>query len=402
MNAQIQIMYIIGSLDFGGTERQLYLLLKNVNRSIFKPCVVSLSIGGYWVPLIRQLGIEVIELERHRNYEIKRLLALVSLIKKRMPNILHTFQPPGNVYGWLAGFLTGKGKCIVSCRSFEKNGRAAYSLNRILNRMIYRTADAVVSNSKSLYEDLKIQYGKKINGMVIYNGIEINNAKHDDCNHRTPLKRKLGLPEDALVVGTIGRMIPIKNHRLFLDIAAEILTKTAHVYFLIIGNGPLEGELRSYASRISISERVIFTGFRDDVQQLLDIFDVFLFTSSNLESKGEGLPNAVMEAMSCGVPCIASNAGGTSELFIDGEAGYLVDPHVKEGYVEKTLSLLENRILREKLGRKGAALIQKNYSFNQMVLNFENLYSSLMGSTHHLNVRGEINEISSIKHHRMS
>jgi len=381
LDPQIQILYVIASLDIGGTERQLYLLLKHLDRNRFAPHVVSLSPGGYWIQPIRDLGIELITLERRTNYELKRLISLTGMIRNRNPHIVHSYQPPANAYAGLAATMAKHSKMIASRRSFDFETQSN-ALKKIIDRTIYRNADAVVCNSSSLYENLKNRYGERINAVVIHNGIEMVDPPRFE--RASEVKNMLGVPLEAPVVGTVGRLIPIKNHRLFLDIASGVFKKRPDVYFVLVGDGPLENELRTYAETLGIADRVVFTGQRDDVPLLLNAFDIFLFTSSNHYSEGEGLPNAVMEAMVSGLPCVASRAGGTQELFQDGEAGYLVEPEAREAYLGRTLTLLEDKILRRSMGQMGRTIIQKRYSVSAMVSQFEDLYTKVLnGNTAH-------------------
>jgi glycosyltransferase involved in cell wall biosynthesis len=342
--------------------------------------VVSLSPGGYWTRHISQLGIELITLERRRSYEVKRLWSLMSIILSRKPGIIHAYQPPGNTYASLAGLLTNRSKIVVSRRSFDSETQSN-AIKKAVDRKIYRAADAVVCNSRSLYDNLKDRYGEQVKALVIYNGIDATESLHPRDTEE--IKRELGLPVHADVVGTVGRLIPIKNHRLFLDIAADVVKKRPETHFVLVGDGPLEDQLQLYAKHLGIADRVIFAGQRDDVASLLTALDVFLFTSSNRESEGEGLPNAVMEAMLSEVPCVASSAGGTKELFRDGEAGYLVSPEEKEKYVQRTLTLLEDKSLRTKMGRTGRSIILERYSVQQMVKRFEDLYDSILSGNFH-------------------
>ena len=381
MNSLTKIAYVIGSLDIGGTEKQFYLLLKYLDRQRFSPYVISLSSGGYWVEPIRKLGIEVVELKRKRSYEFRRLYLLASLIKRYHPHIIHTFQSPANMYGVLSSFLNGRKKIIVSRRSIDPIETNSL-IKKNLNHIVYRTADVVVCNAIALYKDLKARYDTKIQAVVIHNGIELLESFQPE--NEEILKRDLGLPSSARVLGTVGRLVPKKNHRLFLDTASEVLKRHASTYFLIIGGGPMETELRVYAQQLGIADRVIFTGPRSDVIQLLGIFDIFLFTSYH-ENEGEGLPNAVMEAMVRGLPCVASRSSGADELFCDGEAGYLIgetgyltDPGTKEKFVHKVLTLLEDENLRKRMGQRGKAICKEKFSVQRMAKQFEDLYASLI------------------------
>ena len=374
----ITVMHVINSLDIGGTEKQLYLLLKHLDRQRFHPVVVSLSKGGFWVEPIRGLGVELVELKRRGSYEVRRLMSLVGLLQRYKPTILHTWQSPGNLYGGLAGLFFRRSKCILSRRSLDDYR----GLRRFVDVFVHRRSNAVVCNSKALAAGLAKRFNGKLNCVVIYNGIETGQPSRRE--QRLSVKREIGLPEDCKVIGSVGRMVPFKNQRLVIDAAHDVLRHRSDCYFLLVGDGPLRGELEAHARKLKVSDRVIFLGFRKDVAELLTAFDVFLFPSVNDtpdgEVFGEGFPNAVMEAMLARVPCIASTESGADELFSDGEAGFLVDPHSKDDVVEKILTLLADARMCDGMKEKGWAIIRENFSVQPMVSRFETLYDSLIDS----------------------
>ena len=373
----MRILYVIGSLDAGGTEKQLYLLLKYMNRNRFSPLVVNLSEEGYWVDRIREMGIELKEIQNTKRYEFKRLLILTDLLRKENPDIIHCYQPAGNRYGWLAAKLLGREeRTVVSRRSFNHGGEKLNPIKRLVDRKVYRRVAAVVCNSEALLLDLLNEYGSNVRAVVIRNGIEsisMPNGKEVEAT-----KSGLGIPAGVKVVGTVGRLVPVKNYNLFLDVAREVLRVVPNTIFVLVGDGPLEGHLRAYTKRIEISDRVIFTGFRADVMSLLPAFDLFLLTSYSDNGKGEGLPNVVMEAMMCGVPCVVSDAGGTRELFRDGEAGYLIRPQDVESFIRRTVELLHHSDLRQEMGLRGSSIVKNQYSAPRMARDFENLYLSVL------------------------
>ena len=380
MDSRIRILYVIGSLDLGGSEKQLYLLLKYLDRQRFDPCVVSLSEGGYWVRPIRELGIEVISLKRSASFEIKRLTSLISIMKNTDPGIIHSYQPPANGYATLAAILgRSNGKLIISRRGLAADPRSDQLVRRGLDDLMYRTADAVVCNSRSLYQGLKERFDGKIKALVIPNGME-GLRPPEYFSDGSLLKSDLGLPADSLIVGTVGRLTPFKNHLLFMRVAAEVVQREPRVYFVIIGDGPMLGKLRSYSAELGIEKQVIFMGRQEQVPRWLPIFDLFFFPSINDHSGGEGLPNAVMEAMMCGLPCVVSNIGGTEELFKDGEAGYVVDPKDEEACLQRVFELLRNRPLREKMGKRGQEIMLHDYSAELMGRRFESLYDSVLAA----------------------
>jgi glycosyltransferase involved in cell wall biosynthesis len=373
---KIRIANIIGSLDMGGTEKQLFLLLKYMDRKRFSPFVVSLSEGGYWTDRIRRIGVEVIELENHKRYEVGRLFALARILHREKPDVIHCYQPPGNRYGWMAARLCGKQReVVISRRSFNGSGEKFDPYKKMVDRFIFKSAAAVVCNSEALMTDLVKEYGEEIRARVIPNGIEPTHLPNRA--EVEMVKIDLGIPAGTKVIGTVGRLVPIKNHRFFLEIAREVLREFPETMFVIVGEGPLKRELCGYAKQIGISDRVLFTGQRGDVIKLLSTFELFLLTTNPPNGTGEGLPNVVMEAMMCGVPCVAFDAGGTKELYRDGEAGFLVNPKDPPTFVRRTLELLSNPVLRSELGLRGMSMAVERHSAFQMMKEHEKLYHSI-------------------------
>lgn len=372
----ITVMHVINSLDIGGTEKQLYLLLKHLDRQRFNPVVVSLSEGGAWVGPIKDLGIDLVELKRRGSFEVRRLISLIGLLQRYKPTILHAWQSPGNLYGGLAGLFFRRSKSILSRRSLDDYR----GIRRLVDAFVHRRSNAVVCNSKALATGLSERFDGKLNCVVIYNGIET--GQPSSRKQRLSIKKALGLPADCKVIGCVGRMVPFKNQRLVIDVAQDVLRHRSDCYFLLVGDGPLRSGLEAHARKLKVSDRVMFLGFRKDVADLLTAFDLFLFPSVNDtpdgEVFGEGFPNAVMEAMLARVPCIASTESGADELFGDGEAGFLIDPHCEDVVVEKILTLLTDARMCDAMKERGWAIIRENFSVQPMVSRFETLYDSML------------------------
>jgi len=367
------ILYVIASLGLGGTEKQLYLLLKHLDRFRFHLKVVCLAEEGYWIERIRELGIEVTVLRRKKSFDFNRLASLAAILTKFRPKIVHSFQPPANVYAGLATMITRTGRLILSYRSFDPAARQQKALNRLLNRLIYCRADAVVCNSRSLQRDLLERFGNRVAARVIFNGIESPTAP---LPSKEVLRQAIGLDPKRPVVGTAGRLVPIKNQRLFIDIASRIIRIRPDVQFMIIGDGPLKASLQKHAEQCGVAHAVTFTGQLPEAWQWFPLLDVFVLTTGNGNGRGEGFPNVLMEAMLNQVPCVASRAGGTSELLPDRKAGYLVDLPDSDAYARHILSLLENSALRCAMGRSAEETIRNKYSVYEMKTQYQNLYHS--------------------------
>jgi len=317
----------------------------------------------------------LVGLQRKGSYDVNRLASLALIIRRFRPDIVHSFQPHANVYAGLATLITRTGRLIVSCRSYLPPERLQKPINRFLNRIIYGRADAVVCNCHALKRDLIKRFGNRVSARVIFNGIE---APESFRLSKEALRQAIGLVPNRPVVGTAGRLVPIKNQRLFIDIIARISRIRPDVQFMIIGDGPLKTSLQAYAVKRQVAHAVTFPGQLPDAQQWFPMFDVFVLTTANGDAQGEGFPNVVMEAMMNRIACVVSKAGGTAELLPDREAGYLIDTPSSDTYARYILSLLENATLREEMGRRAGEIIMQKYSAWKMKTQYQTLYYSLL------------------------
>lgn len=376
----LTVLHVVNSLDLGGTEKQLYLLLKHLDPTVFRCKVLALSVGGYWTEPIRELGVELVEFERRGSYEFRRLFALRSAMRRCHPDLVHTWQPAGNLYGGLAARLGGCRRVILSYRSIDRHS----GVKATVEAMTFRQASAVVCNSRALADDLLGRGMVSVPPAVVYNGIETHPVQSivDKDAMRMAARADLGLPTGVPVVANVGRMVPFKNQALILEVAAEVLRHRKDCIFVLIGDGPARPILEASARRLGVSDNVIFLGSRADVGSLLSLSDAFVFPSRQVPGAdgvaGEGFPNALMEAMQAGLPCVASTESGAPELFEDGEAGFLLGPDDTSGFARILLRLLQDSELRSALGNRGRDIIDQRFGAAVMARNMAHVYRAVL------------------------
>lgn len=301
---------------------------------------------------------------------------LTRILNQTRPHIVHGFQMPGNLYAVLSSLLSRKGKVLSSYRSFDPVRTTLQPFQEFKRLLAYGLAKRVVCNSETLDADLSGRYPHLAKSVVIHNGIEMPIKAEAASISR--LKENLNLPAHCPIVGTVGRFVPIKNQTLFLEIAERVLKDRPDTMFLVVGGGPLEKALKKRASDLGITQHVVFTGQRPDVQDLLQLFDVFVLTTSNGNGTGEGFPNVIMEAMLNGIPCVATDRGGLSELVTDGRNGFLVAPSQIQVFADKTVTLLGDPDLRSVMGNDANKRILEKFTVERMVAKFEGLYCSML------------------------
>jgi glycosyltransferase involved in cell wall biosynthesis len=372
----IKICYVIGQLDKGGAERQLYELLKVTNRKKFDPTVISFSQGGFWKKEIQRLNIDVIEIYRGKKYEFKRLLKLIKLINSLKPDIVHTYLFSANSYGRIAAIIARIPIIITSERSTPDINSGRTLIQIYIDKYLSCFSQGIICNSYKASDILIRKYSfdsQKV--YVVHNGIDVTTFlknKYFD-NHKI---------SNCKVIGTVGSLFPLKNHRLFLDMAKIILENYSsdNLKFMIIGGGGLRAELESYAQYLGITSKVVFTGERTDVHILLKSFDIFVMTSLY-----EGLSNAIMEAMLSNLPVVATDVGGNRELISDGETGFICPSNNANVLADKVLILINDEKKSKLMGEKGKKKIINNFSIEKMWINTEQIYLKFLKQKNILN-----------------
>lgn len=355
----IKICYIIGTLETGGTEKQLYLLIKNLDKEKFCTTVVSLRDGRMRNDFEKITKLYV--LKKRWKFDLKILFDLVRIMKKGRFDIVHSFLFTSNTWGRIAGICAGVPVIIASERSIDLWKKPIHIFVDIV--LGYFT-DKIVCNSftvKKHYERKLKKVAKKL--IVIRNGIELK---------QLPDSIETGEKKEKIVF-TASRLSPEKGIVYLIYAAKKILEKRKDIKFLIAGDGELRQKLENLANEYKISNNVIFLGYQENVQQFICVSDVVVLTSL-----WEGLPNILLEAMAMKKPVVATNVGGTAEIVKDGENGFLVEPCDVAGIAEKIEKLIDDENLSKSMGEKGYEFVRGNFDLSLMVLAYEKLYQELI------------------------
>jgi glycosyltransferase involved in cell wall biosynthesis len=206
---------------------------------------------------------------------------------------------------------------------------------------------------------------------VIHNGVDMIQRGSLDQVRR--LKSEFGVGENAFVIGIVGSLYPIKGHAYLFHALRSVLLHHPKTQLLVIGQGDLEQTLKRKVSELGIEQAVSFLGLRNDVPRVLSLLDLFV-----LPSLSEGLSVALLEAMSAGVPVIASKVGGNPEIVVDGETGYLVPPERSEELASRIIELMSNRESTRLLGERGRERVAREFTTARMLERYQDLYDSCL------------------------
>ncbi len=261
---------------------------------------------------------------------------------------------------------------IVTCHSWTKEHPKLRFYN-YLGKISMLFSERVVAVSETVASEIGNWPHIRRKLRVIQNGINIENRLKDvGSAKKQVLRKELGVKEVSKLVGTLGRLIPLKAHDDLIRAAKIVCEKMCDVEFILAGDGPLLSSLKVLAKRHGISDRFHFLGFRDDAISILQLLDVFV-----LPSKIEGLPISLLEAMAIGKPVVATEVGGIPSVIRDGFNGLLVQPGDVMSLAQSIVALLCYSDYREELSRKGKATVSKQFSMERMAKDYASLYKEL-------------------------
>lgn len=419
-------MRIIARLNIGGPAIHTILLTEGMDTKRFDSTLVTGEIGpkeGDMKYLAEQKGVSPVYipgLQREISWanDILCLKRVYRLMKDIGPQIIHTHTAKAGTLGRLAAILLTilspgmglkKRKPFLLIHTFHGHifhsyfGPVKTRIFLWLERFLARFTDRIVVISESqkyeLAECYRIAPAHKFR--VIPLGFDLSPFFSLDRTSGA-FRKELGLSKEAVLVSIIGRLVPIKNHRMFLESAVQVkkAARNTEVKFIIVGDGEKRDELRELRDQMGLVDDVLFVGWKTDLRPVYADSDIIALTSLN-----EGTPVAIVEAMASGRPVVATDVGGVADLLVsdhnvktanpsatDGRAkirsllydvgqgfyaaerGVIARPGDVDGFAGGILHLVKNPALRRELGRKGTVFCKRKYSKERLVGDIENLY----------------------------
>lgn len=373
------VLHIINGLETGGAEMMLYKILSKTNRQRFKPIVISLIDRGTLGDRIEALGIPVYPIGMEAGkLPLKGILQFIHQVRQCQPDLVQGWMYHGNLAAQLAGIFTLKFVPVLwnirhslHSLSYEKPTSSALikmlaPLSSFPKKILYNSKISAIQHDKLGYKVTKT--------LVIPNGFNTEIFK-PSLEFRLSVRTELSLCNNTFLIGRISRYDPMKDHANFFHAAALLLKDYPDVHFVLAGRR-VDWENQTLCQiihQLGIAERVHLLGERDDIPRLTAALDIACSSSAY----GEAFPNAIGEAMACGVPCAVTDVGDSA--WIVGDTGRVVPPRDANALANALRELIAlGSEGRNTLGNAARTRIIENFSLDSIVAQYESLYENVL------------------------
>lgn len=373
MDKKYNILQYIETSGPGGAETVLLNIARNIDKRRFNQVVVLHKSRWLHEQLLKH-DIETEIIPSKHPWDMYFLVKFIGYCRRRKIDLIHSHLFGANLYSCLAGTILRLPVITTFHNELFLHGQSERFL--ALKSMIIRNSASKMVFVADYMKNDYINFSKfpENDLLTIYNGIELNN-EIDDLDG-IPLKKELGISDDELLVGHVANFRSPKGHRYLIESASLVCKQISQARFLLIGDegdGIIKREIEVLIARAGLGENVRLLGFREDVNKILKLIDVFV-----LSSISEGLPLSVIEAMACSKPVVATNVGGLPEIVVPDQTGFLVEPRDSAALADKLIFLLKDKALRNRMGRAGRKVVEDKYSLRTMINNYQNLYEKLI------------------------
>lgn len=375
MRVPTRILYIIGGGEFGGAEQHVLGLVKSLDQSEWAPHV-AVFYEGELAERLRHLHIPVTVLTSGKVTSLAGIIPVRRLIREFKPSIIHTHGVRANLSGRLGNKAEGyPAKVITTIHSLLSLDYPVFWKRFLFDRLEKWTwpyVDQFIIVSGAMKKILVQEGLPEKKTAIIHNAIELPEVPLQRPEHSS-LREELGLPQDTVVVGTVARLHKVKGHSYLIQAISKLKNSYPNVHYVWAGGGELYDSLLDEVKSTGLQNVIHLLGPRQDVQELLPQFDLFV-----LPSLYEGFGLAALEAMMAGVPVIATAVGGLPEFINDGHDGLLVPPQDVDALYEALNKSFSSPEQMREMGKEAQAKVSEHNSLQRLVGETSGIYKKIL------------------------
>jgi len=400
---RVKVIRLIARLNVGGPAKHVTWLTAHLDPARYNSLLVTGRVEENEIEMdyfVRASGVKPFYLDNLRrsigSSDLLGFWEIFNLLIREKPDILHTHASKAGFLGRLAALIINLGRRLMFQRPIRIvhtfhghtfHGYHSPLMNRIIlfiERVLARlSTDTIIVISPLQQDEIFKTYriGRPHQFRLIPLGLDLE-PYHNINQQKGRFKNLFGLSPETMIIGIVGRLTSIKNHRRFLAICAHLnqhygeLLMHQQVRFAIIGDGELRNGLEDEAQQLGLRALVLFSGNIENQLDYLPDLDILALTSDN-----EGTPLTIIEAMACGIPVIATAVGGVPDLLADGQRGFLIDKDDVEEYARQLAQLLSQPEVRADFGGRGKEFVSHAHSLQRLLNDIDELYCNLTGTS---------------------
>lgn len=368
MTAMAPLVHVVETLERGGLERMVIDLARAQHAEGRAVQVACLYQPGALADELQQAGVPVTACHKRGGLDVAALRRLRAVLASARGGVVHTHNANAHYHAVVAAIGLSITR-LVNTRHGMGQADPGSRAEWLYRRSMLRTdaVAAVCEAARTRFEAQGVQPRTRL--VAIPNGIHVERFQLADAPHRHALRADLGLPDALPVVGSVGRLNPVKDQALMLDAVARLRARGIDVALVLAGDGPLRDALAAQVARLGLGDRVRLLGDRGDVPALLRGLDVFA-----LSSRSEGYSMALLEACAAGLPIVATDVGGNREIVFDGRNGRLVAAGDVEAFADAVAGLVAEPTLATEMGHAARAWALRDATVATMAERYHALY----------------------------
>lgn len=368
-----RILHIIYSLYRGGAERLIETQALLGDHERFEYLVCSITGGGDLVQVIESAGARVLLMGKRRRGDLAVIPRIARLIDSEKIDLLHLHNAPAAFWGTLAALCPRRRVPIVRTEHQPWRPSALPTIYRAFHRPLAARAARIICVS----DFVRFSHAERLPRLsdryrTVPNGVRLK--AFAGLPEKREARAFFKLPPDTPIVGTIGRLVAVKNHRLLVEAFARVHAERPEAHLAILGDGPLGEALAAQAADLRISNDISFVKSSPSAEVFLRCLDVFA-----LSSDSEGMPLTLLEAMAAELPTAVTGVGGIPEVIENGKDGYIVPASSPELLARVISSLLSHPAEAIDMGRRAREKVERRFTAERMVRETEHIYSELLG-----------------------
>jgi len=349
--------------QYGSLERYMVFLSKECkergHRAFIHFDSDSMPYNDQYVRDVYEAGGEIVGFPMNGSHDVKYLFKMRRLIKEKNIQVVHSYFSPGCHFASWAAFICGVKGIFRTIGSMPYTHKVKFRSYAVIRQKLMAFP---LTNTITVCKAIKKEYTSyfKINQnkvRVIYGGTDIDKYKPHFGSKVEKLRKEFSISKDEKVIGTIADLEPRKGHRYLLGAMPYIFDKIPNVKLVLIGDGTLWDRLQATCKKLGIMNHTIFTGIKNDVDDILHLFDVFVLPSI----WGEGLSAAILEAMAVAKPVVATDIGGSSEVVDHGRTGFIVPAKDSDALAKAIVEILKDKKIVLGMGVEGRKIVKRRF-----------------------------------------